>query len=331
MRLAEPGWLVLLVLAPLPWLLVRSRPRIMWPTFDGFTRTRALVTSVMSGVPPLLRGLAIACMVTALARPQSVGGRTRIAGQGVAIVAVLDHSSSMTIEDDDEGGSPISRLEAAKQTFARFVKGRPDDLIGLVVFANYPDSVSPLTLDHAFLLETAQSLRPARPEDNGTNLGDAIAWGLEDLHSAQPRKKVLILLTDGQNSPAVPRPLDPETAAHLAKELGITLHTIAIGRPGGIIREPEPITKLNLVAQGDAPDFELLKRLAKIGGGRDFRAANASELDQVFQTIDTLEKSPVQGVIRTRYREEYRPWVVAALSLLAIDRLLVAGRLRRLP
>jgi Ca-activated chloride channel family protein len=331
MRLAEPGWLVLVLLAPLPWLWIRSRPRITWPTFEGFSRGGSIAVVVLNGLPPLLRALAIVCMAVALARPQTVGGRIRIAGQGVAIVAVLDHSPSMTTEDNDEDGSPISRLEAAKKTFARFVEGRPDDLIGLVVFANYPDSASPPTLDHAFLLETARGLRPARPGDNGTNLGDAIAWGLKDLHAASPRKKVLILLTDGQNSPAVPRPLDPEMAARLARELGITLHTIAIGRTGGIIREPEPVTKLNLVAQGDAPDFALLERLAKIGGGRAFVAANASELDRVFRTIDALEKSPVQGEIRTRYREEYRPWVLAALLLLAFDRLLAAGRLRRLP
>ncbi|SIN89183.1 Ca-activated chloride channel family protein [Singulisphaera sp. GP187] len=331
MRLAEPGWLVLLVLAPLPWLLVRSRPRITWPTLGGFPRGGRIATAAMGGIPILLRAMAIVCMVVALARPQTVGGRTRIAGQGVAIMAVLDHSPSMTTEEADEGGSRITRLEAAKRTFARFVDGRPDDLIGLVVFANYPDRVSPLTPDHAFLLESARSIRPALPGDQGTNIGDAIALALEDLHAAPQRRKVLILLTDGQNSPAVPRPLNPEAAARLARELGITLHTIAVGQPGGIVREPEPVTKLDLIAEVDAPDYVLLRRLAKLGGGRAFEAANARELAHVFQTIDVLEKSPVQGEIRTRYREEYRPWVIAALALLAIDRLLSSGRWRRLP
>lgn len=333
MRLAEPGWLVLLVLAPLPWLLVRSRPRISWPTLAGFPQGGKFATAAMSGIPVLLRVFAIIGMVVALARPQTVGGRTRIAGQGVAIMAVLDHSPSMKTEepDGDEGDTRISRLEAAKRTFARFVEGRPDDLIGLIVFANYPDRASPPTLDHAFLLEKARSLQPARPGDQGTNIGDAIALALEDLHAAPQRKKVLILLTDGQNNPAVPRPLSPEDAARLAKELGITLHTIAIGQPEGIVREPEPITKLDLIAQVEAPDYVLLKRLAKIGGGRAFVAANANELDRVFRTIDALEKSPVQGEIRTRYREEYRPWVIVALALLVTDRLLSSGRLKRLP
>jgi Ca-activated chloride channel family protein len=237
----------------------------------------------------------------------------------------------MTAEDRDDKGTTTTRLEAAKATFARFVQRRPDDLIGLVVFANYPDLVSPPTLDHAFLLESAAAVRPARPGDSGTNLGDAIAWGLHALQAAPPKKKVLILLTDGHNSPAVPAPLDPEAAARLAREFGVTLHTIAVGHPGGLIREPEPITKLDLVAQGDAPDFKLLERLATLGGGRAFVATDAVALDRVFQAIDILEKSPVQGEIRTRYREEYHPWVFAALSLLVFDRWLSAGRLRRIP
>lgn len=345
MRLAEPGWLILLLLVPLPWLLTRTRSRIAWPTLAGFPRGGARVAAFLSIFPVGLRIVAIVAMVVALARPQTVGGRTRIAGQGVAIMAVLDHSPSMLAEESDtnQGGSEmeeagaqksatrISRLEAAKRTFAQFVEGRADDLIGLIVFANYPDRVSPPTLDHAFLLEKARAIEPARPGDQGTNIGDAIALALEDLHAAPQRKKVLILLTDGQNNPAVPRPLSPESAAQLAKELGVTLHTIAIGQPGGIVRQPETITQLDLIAEVDAPDYPMLERLAKIGGGRAFKAANANELDRVFRRIDTLEKSPVQGEIRTRYREEFRPWVVAALAFLTLDRLLSAGRLKRLP
>ena len=163
MRLAEPGWLVLLVGEhhfPGSW---SGRDQgSSWPTFDGFTRAGTFAAVMMSSVPHWLRGGAIvAVRRVALARPQSVGGRIRIAGQGVAIMAVLDHSASMTIEDADKDGTPVSRLEAAKKTFARFVEGRPDDLIGLVVFANYPDRVSPLTLGHSFLLDMSRGLRPA--------------------------------------------------------------------------------------------------------------------------------------------------------------------------
>ncbi|MHC5543764.1 VWA domain-containing protein, partial [Singulisphaera rosea] len=261
------------------------------------------------------------------------GGTTRIAGQGVAIVVALDQSSSMKAVDfaSRADASAVSRLDAAKETFSRFVSGRPDDLIGLVVFANYPDPACPTTLDHARLLETVRTLRYARPGDDGTNLGDAIILGLGLLRETSPKKKVLILLTDGHNSPAVPRPNDPELAARLARELGITLHTIAIGQGEGVLRGVEPVTGLDLVAQVDAPDFELLKRLAKLGGGQAFAAADVGSLDQVFKKIDNLEKSPVQSMILTRYREHFAPWAAAALILLVVDRSLVKGWLRSLP
>ena len=143
-------------------------------------RRRAVV---VSSVPYVVRGLAIAALAVAVARPQTVGGTTRIAGQGVAIVVAVDQSSSMSAADfpDGPGRPPVSRLEAARATLARFIAGRPDDLIGLVVFANYPDLACPPTLDHKFLLDSVNSVRPARPGDDGTNLGDALIWGVNAL------------------------------------------------------------------------------------------------------------------------------------------------------
>jgi Ca-activated chloride channel family protein len=344
MRLAEPGWLILLLLVPLPWWFQRLRPRIVWPTLDGFGRKGPKGLRRLALLPLLLRAIAIAALAVALARPQSVGGRTVLAAKGVAIVVALDHSSSMNTRDfppeaEDPAPrpseSPSSRLDAAKATFVRFVEGRPDDLIGLVVFANDPDLACPPALDHAFLVEQARAVRTARPDDDGTNIGDAIALAIDALRKAPPKKKVLVLLTDGHNSPArttSPPPLEPEAAAALARALGVTLHTIAVGKKGGVVHTPEPVTKLQRAAgELEGPDFALLERLATIGGGRTFAATDAAALRAVFATIDALEKSPVRGVGRTRYREEYAPWVRLAVACLVLDRLLTAGRLRRLP
>lgn len=333
MRLAEPGWMILLTLVPLPWLFARSRARVGWPTLGAFGpvgRRRAACKAV---VPFAVRGLAIACVVVALARPQSVGGRTRVAGQGVAIVVALDQSSSMNTADFPAGPGvpPMSRLDAARVTFERFATGRPDDLLGLVVFANYPDLACPPTLDHVFLLDAVRAIRPARAGDDGTNLGDAMVWALDALNEAPPRKKVLVLLTDGRNSPAVPRPTDPEKAAALARALGVTVHTIAVGTRGGVVRAVEPVTKLPVSAEVDGPDVALLERLAGAGGGQAFVAADSDALRRVFATIDAMEKSPVRGQVRTRYREEYGPWVAVALALVIFDRTAAVGRLRRLP
>jgi len=267
----------------------------------------------------------------ALARPRTVGETTRIAARGVAIVAAIDRSSSMVTPDfPTADGSKIPRLEAARATFARFVAGRPEDLIGLVGFANYPNRDCPPTLDHAHLLAAVEALRPARAGDDGTNLGDAIAWGLGTLRPTVARRKVLILLTDGINTSAVPRPIAPEAAAALARDLGVTLHTIAIGRPAPP-PEAESITGLPLPADAPGPDFARLRRLAEIGGGNAYVADDAGALDRVFRAIDALEKSPVHDTFRIRYHEAYAPWAVAALALLALDRLLSGGRLRRLP
>ena len=333
MRLAEPGWLILLTFVLLPWLFARSRTRVGWPTLDAFGTVGRRGAAFKAAASFAFRGLAIACVAVALARPQSVGGRSRVAGQGVAIVAAFDQSSSMITADFPAGpGLPqTSRIDAAKITLSRFVTGRPDDLLGLVVFANFPDLACPPTLDHAFLLDAVRAIRPARAGDDGTNLGDAIVWALGALNDAAARKKILVLLTDGRNSPAVPRPTDPEKAAALARSLGVVVHTIALGTRGGVVRAVEPVTKLPVTAEVDGPDLPLLERLAAAGGGRAFVAADADVLGRVFSTIDAMEKSPVRGEVRTRYREEYGTWVAIALALVVIDRTTAAGRLRRLP
>lgn len=333
MRWAEPLWLFLVLLGPVPWLFDRWRSRVAWPTLDGFPAKgwRPRVTVLLGALPGLFRGLAIVCLVLALARPQTVAGRTWIAGQGVAIVVALDHSSSMTAVDDPATSGPVARLEAARQTLTRFVMSRPDDLIGLVVFANFPDLACPPTLDHLFLLDAVRAVRTARPGDDGTNLGDAVVWAVDVLKDTTPRKKVIVLLTDGRNSPAVPHPTDPEEAARIARALGITVHTIAVGQGGAVVRAIEPRTGLSVSADVEGPDLELLDRVARAGGGRAFVAAGAGALEQVFATINALEKSPIRGEVRTRYHEWYAPWVALALALVLLDRWLAAGRLRRLP
>jgi Ca-activated chloride channel homolog len=333
MEFAHPAWLWLMTLMPLPWLLERSRPRITWPGFEGFPKRRRIGWVWLGGLPAWLRGLAIAGLAVALARPQTVGGVTRIAGQGVAIVVMLDQSSSMKARDfpADRGTRMISRLEAARTTFTKFVEGRPDDLIGLVAFADYPGLACPPTLDHLFLIETVAALRPARPGDDGTNIGDAIIVGLDAVLQTAPRKKVLVLLTDGNNEPGISKFEEPIDAAILTRDWGVVLHTIAIGRAGGVRHGIDRKTQQPAFTEVAGPNLPLLKKLAETTGGSDFVAADADALADVFKRIDELEKSPIRGRILTRYDEHYAPWAGFALALLVLDRLLAQGRLRRLP
>jgi Ca-activated chloride channel family protein len=329
MRLGEPTWLILVLLAVLPWAWGRRRRRVVWPSLDGFTAVGGRRPAFFRAFPWVLKGASLACLAVAMARPQSPGGRVRVAGRGVAIVALIDRSSSMKAVDFPSVDGLVSRLDAAKTTLARFIQGRDDDLVGLVKFANYPDLDAAPTLDQSALLEALQSIRPAGQVDDGTNLGDAIAFGLELIGDAPTRRKALILLTDGRNAPSVPKPFDPLAAAGLASELGVRLYTIAIGRPVAPDSKTEP--KSASPDESEGPDLALLGKLAELGDGRSFVASDAEMLAGVFREIDTLEKSPVAGTVRTLYREEYAPWAAAALALLAVDLAWVAGRYRRLP
>jgi Ca-activated chloride channel family protein len=325
-RLAEPAWLLVLLLVPLPWIRDRSRPRLVWPTLAGFAEAPRGMAGWPRHVPALLRALTIACLGIALARPQTVAGQVRVATRGVGIVVAIDRSSTMETRDFPSEEGTLTRLDAARRTIERFVIGRPDDLVGLVPFANLPETACPPTLDHAFLIASVRSLDPAGQLDDGTNIGDAVVWGLGDLKAAPTPRRVLILVTDGRNEvglgTVVTQPTDPLDAARLARRLGVTLHTVAIGRrpedPGGAEARP-------------GPDFALLQQMAALGGGRAFVAADADALAAIFREIDELEKAPVSGTVRTRYHEWFVPWAVAALAAIGLERVLIFGRLRRVP
>jgi Ca-activated chloride channel family protein len=237
----------------------------------------------------------------------------------------------MLTPDFPSEGKMITRLDAAKQTLAQFIAGRSDDLLGLIAFANYPKRLCAPTLDHRHLVDVTRAIQPATPGEDGTNIGHAVVRALGDLQGTPPQRKVLILITDGEDRPAVPHPVDPRQAAELARDLGVTLHTIAIGTPSGQVRQREARTGLDLVAETTGPNLALLEEMAKIGGGRSFSASDSQALDEVFRVIDALEKSPVRGMVWTRYHEEYAPWVAMAVLLLAFDRMTLSGRLRRIP
>lgn len=355
-RIADPFWLALLIFAGLPWLAHRRRPRVAWPTLASFDRAgRSPRAWIRSWSSPTLRAAAIACMVVGLARPQTAGEQVRISGRGVAIALVVDRSSSMKTADFPLGAENISRLDAARETIGQFLEARLDDLIGVVAFANLPDTVAPPTLDRRFAWQAIRGVRPAGAADDGTDVGGAIAWGLGMLRPVPTQRKVLILLTDGRHAPGASASLDPMVAAEVARGLGVTLHTVAVGRPpappgpgeiGSASGSPAPGTPGGAARPGgaagaaeasppagsatDGPDFELLRRLAERGGGRAFRAGDSEALADAFEEIDSLETSPVQGTIQTVYRERFAPWVAAALGLAALDLALGSGRGRRI-
>ena len=337
MRLADPSWLWLMLLSPWPFLAAWWRQPVTWPSLAIVPNRPRGFAGLQRYLPQFLQSVAICLMVVVLARPQTSLGEIQVNTRGIAIVVAIDQSASMTTDDFASarplapGNSPKTRFEVAKATFESFVLGRSNDLIGLVAFATFPDLACPPTLDYGFLIETTRALEPARPGESSTNLGDAVAWSLDAIGAVPTSKKVLILLTDGRDAPGVPSPLDPLSSARLAHDLGVPLHTVAIGKPGGVARAFEPRTGLRpVVGIDDGPDLELLQAMAELGGGQSFEATDADGLANVFKTLDALERVPLTGTVRTRYREEYAPWLAGGLALLVLERWLVGGRWRRI-
>lgn len=340
MQFANPAffWLApLAVLLPW-WWLRRPRPALRYSDaslFAGLPSGRA-VRAKWGGA--ILRALAIAALVVACAGPRRPDQQTRLPAEGIAIVLALDVSGSMGEKDAVWAANdpPVSRLEAARRSFTLFVRGgeapdgthfepRESDQIGLVAFAALPETACPLTLNHSVLLRVADGLEPRSGIDAGTNVGDAIAEGLIRLEKgAGDRRKVLILLSDGEHNisrEGPSDPLKPKQAAQLAANLGIRVYTIDAGGEPTAAMPPEVLEQRR---QGR----ETLQAVASLTGGRAFAATSGTELLAAYREISTLEKSEVQSYQYRRYYEYYPWFAAAALGLLLAAHLLERTRWR---
>jgi Ca-activated chloride channel family protein len=281
-----------------------------------------------------MRAAGLLLLTGALAGPRWPDLRTRIATEGIALMMVVDVSGSMAEPDFTWKGQRITRLDAVKRAFTLFVtggeglegealEGRPDDLIGLVTFATRPESSCPLTLSHSALLRILAQEEPRTvPNESQTNIGDAIAWGLQRLENAGIRRKVMLLLTDGEHN--VPPPaLKPRQAAQIAARMGVPIYTIDAGGgssaegadqagSGGL--ETRPTSAGSVEDRANAE--RILQAVAKITGGQCFQAHDSQALVHVCRDIDRLERQPIQSFQYRRYYEGY-PWFgLAALVFL---------------
>jgi Ca-activated chloride channel family protein len=334
MTFASPVWLLLFLAIPLLFLR-RKKSAILFPSARLVDGLRPSLWQRLAWLPRVLRAACLSLLIVALARPQQPNEKSRIYAEGIAIQMVVDCSGSMQIEDFELDGEAVSRLEAVKEVFKRFVvgdgslAGRPDDLIGLVKFANFPDVQCPLTLSHDVLSHQVDDLKTAIPTDDGTNIGDAVAWGLEDLKAAKAKSRVMILLTDGVNQPApvegLAQPLDPLEAAKIAQGLGVKIYTIGAGSTGGYARMKGQLVRIPPV------DEQLLKAIAEQTGGKYYRASDTDGLKQIYSEIDRLEKTQSESVVYLDHKELFSPVVWAGLAMLGIEQFLAATRLRRIP
>jgi Ca-activated chloride channel family protein len=261
---------------------------------------------------PILRALVLILFVLALARPQRATAEREYQTAGVDIVIALDLSGSMLAEDF----KPENRLGVAKNEAIHFIQGRENDRIGLVVFARQAFTQCPLTLDYDVLIKLIEDVRIGMIAD-GTAIGMGIATSINRLRDSSAESKVIILITDGSNNAGN---IDPITAAELAKNFGIRVHTISVGR-GGLVPFPvnDPLFGKRYVQAEVEIDDETLKRIADITGGRFFRARDPKALAEIYEKINELEKTEVTVTEYRSYEELFRYFLFPAILLLLFE------------
>jgi Ca-activated chloride channel family protein len=324
LQLAQPWWLLLVLVAPVGWWWRRRRRVLAVPyaRVDLLAQSGAR-RSWWRRIRVAVHLMALVAATIALARPQSGASAEAARSEGIDIVLVLDLSSSMLAEDFQ----PRNRLEVAKERLKDFIAARRDDRIGLVAFAGEALTQVPLTLDYPVLLAAVDNLQAGVLVD-GTAIGTAIATGANRLRDVEGRSRVMVLLTDGESNRGT---IDPRTAAAAAADFGIRVYTIGVGSEG---TAPVPVARgvfgLRYENRPVRIDESLLEDVASATGGRYFRARDAAALEQVYEQIDQLERSPVRAPRYRPYVEEYRWPLAVALVLVAFDLLVLAWR-RPLP
>lgn len=307
----EALWLLLLLPAWWLWRLRRRKDAIV------FSRTSVLASGPTTGswIPKaifLLRNVALASLVVALARPRSGAHVETQTSEGINIVIAIDLSSSMLALDF----RPANRIEVAKQTVKQFISRRTSDRIGIVAFAGEALTQVPLTTDYPVVMQAVSNLQAGQLED-GTAIGTAIATAANRLRDAPGRSRVMIILTDGVNNRGT---IEPLVAAKAAAAYGIKIYGIGVGSVG---MAPVPVGRnaaggLDYELQPVEIDEALLTNIARMTGGKYFRARDATALRNIYAQIDQMEKAPVHSSTIVRYTELYRwPLTLGIIALFA--------------
>ena len=312
------------------WLLLALPVAVLWYVLKHQKQTAELKMSSLKGfkvtsswLPKLrhalfgLRLLALGLLIIALARPQSVDVSTKTkTTRGIDIVMAIDVSASMLAKDL----SP-NRLEALKKVAAEFIKGRPNDRIGLVEYAGESYTKTPITSDKGIVLRSLKSIKYNTIIEGGTAIGMGLATSVNRLKDSKATSKVIILLTDGVNNSGF---IDPKIASELAVEYGIKTYTIGLGT-NGMALTPVAILQNGNFQYARAQveiDEELLKEIADATGGKYFRATNNKKLEEIYDEINKLEKTDIEEFKFYNYDEKYRSLVILAGLLLLLELLL---------
>lgn len=312
-------WLLLLLPLALGWYVWKRNKQtaeLRISSIKGFEAKPGLLGK-MRPVLIVLRLLVLALVITALARPRSVDVSSRTSTTyGIDIVMAIDVSASMLARDLDP-----NRLEATKEVASDFVRNRPGDRIGLVVYAGESFTKTPVTSDKSIVLTALEDLEYNNVLENGTAIGMGLATSVNRLKDSKAESKVIILLTDGVNNAGF---IDPKIASELAVEFGIKTYTIGVGSNGTAL-SPVAILPNGNFQYGRVPveiDEDLMKEIAEITGGQYFRATDNESLEEIYEEIDTLEKTEIEEFKFYNYEEKYRSLVLLAGFLLILELLL---------
>lgn len=323
----NPEWFWLLLLVPVLaiyfWKYKRYKaPTIQISSTDSFSRIPPSWKSRIINVPLYFRLLAFAFLIVALARPQSSSSSSNVTTEGISIVIALDISASMLAEDFKP-----NRIESAKKVAQQFIDGRPNDLIGLVIFSGESFTQCPITSDHSVLRNVLKDVQPGMLVD-GTAIGEGLSTAISRVKDAKTKSKVVVLITDGvNNSGAIP----PSTAGEIAKAFDVRVYSIGVGTKGMApypFKTPFGIQYQNMEVQIDEA---LLNQVAQNTDGKYFRATGNKALENVFREIDRLEKSKIEVTEFNRYTEEYLPFALFAFALIFCELLLRYTILKSLP
>jgi Ca-activated chloride channel homolog len=327
-RFEQPWLLLLAALLPLFWFAGRhlQRPPVLrFAAARVFESATTIRRSWRKTVQNALYYAGCLCLVVALARPQFGTATNRIRASGIDIMILLDVSLSMLSEDFSIGSERASRLEVVKQVTEKFINGRPDDRIGVIAFSGRAYLVSPLTLDHTWLVENLSRLSIRRLGDqtaigsslveDGTAIGSALATAANRLRDKHAKSRVIVLLTDGDNNAGK---IPPLTAAEAAAALGIKIYTIGAGT-NGLVPFPHSDGFGNTYYSQEYMPFkeDTCREIARIGNGVFFRASDTKTMREIFDQIDRLEKTDVQVQKQQSYQDGFTWLLGAGLCLLS--------------
>ncbi len=312
----EYFWLFLLFIPAIVWYVLRLQKSAAYMkvgSLNAFSSIKKPIRYYLRHVLFVLRMLSISAIIIVLARPQSTDKWEDRKTEGVDIVIALDVSGSMLAEDFKP-----NRIDAAKEIGMEFVSSRPDDRMGLVVFAGESYTQCPLTIDHAILMNLFSEVKSGIIED-GTAIGMGLVTAVNRLKDSDAISKVVILLTDGVNNMGN---VSPIAATEFAIEYGVRVYTIGIGKNG---MAPYPFqTRFGVQYQNIEVkiDEEVLKQIAEVTGGKYFRATDNERLREIYSEIDALEKTQLEVRMYSKPHEEFRLVMILALIIIVIEQIL---------